>query len=82
MTTTSKYNKSEIMKNAWAILRSGYAFSFSSALKRAWSNAKFTIEYKAREEVRKEIESRATTAIMPDLTNYYRNAPRGTYFGD
>ena len=34
-----KYNKSEIMKRAWEIFRSE-RMSFSTALKRAWSEAK------------------------------------------
>ena len=81
MTTTSKYNKSEIMKNAWALLKSGRSFSFSSALKRAWNNAKSLIKSRAQEIVRKEIRSRATAISQPDLSGYY-NRPSGSYYGD
>lgn len=38
MTTTSKYNKSQIMKRAWNIYKGNnpYSYSFSAALRRAW----------------------------------------------
>lgn len=35
-----KYNKSEIMKNAWVIFKAKAAKSFSDALRTAWENAK------------------------------------------
>lgn len=35
----AKYNKSEIMKNAWSI-RKSFNVSMSEALKKAWAKAK------------------------------------------
>jgi len=35
-----KYNKAEIMKNAWSYFKSGECYSFSKALKRSWDDAK------------------------------------------
>ena len=69
------------MKNAWTILKRGYAFDFRSALKRAWNNAKSLIKSRAQEIVRKEIRSRATAISQPDLSGYY-NRPSGSYYGD
>jgi hypothetical protein len=37
---TYTYNKSEIMKKAWAIFKAGKADTFSAALTMAWANAK------------------------------------------
>lgn len=48
---TSKYNRSEIMKNAWALYRSNRSFnwSFSKCLTISWNNAKVKIQ---NEEIR------------------------------
>lgn len=43
----ANYNKSSIMSNAWAMVRT-LGYSFSEALKTAWANAKFTIKAKAQ----------------------------------
>ena len=56
MTTNNKISKSEVMKRAWAIFRSGHAFyskTFRLALIRAWEIAKANVKaaiQKAKEE--------------------------------
>lgn len=40
MTTTKKYNKGLILKNAWVIFRNGQNLTFSESLKQSWTNAK------------------------------------------
>lgn len=40
----STYNKSEIMKNAWSMFKSGVWSKFSYALTAAWNKARKTIE--------------------------------------
>jgi hypothetical protein len=40
MKATVKYNKSEIMKQAWWLFRNVAAMSFSQCLKNAWAQAK------------------------------------------
>ena len=95
MTTTSKYNKSQIMKRAWNIYKGNnpYSYSFSAALRRAWEVEKATIEYNEREAKRAAIEAEnaAARAKQTSATNvswmagavaYYNNARPGQYFGD
>lgn len=40
MKATKNFNKSEIFKNAWQLVRA-FGYSLSQALKCAWANAKF-----------------------------------------
>ena len=94
MKTTSKYNKSQIMKRAWNIYKGNnpYSYSFSAALRRAWEVEKATIEYNEREAKRAAIEAE-TAARSARISNvsagwaagaisYYSNARPGQYFGD
>ena len=38
-----KYNKSDIMKNAWKMFKNGFA-EFSECLKKSWENAKIILD--------------------------------------
>ena len=40
-----KYNKSEIMKNAWATKKANKEISFSYCLRRAWASAKSGVKF-------------------------------------
>lgn len=40
-----KYNKSEIMKNAWATKKANKEISFSDCLRRAWASAKSGVKF-------------------------------------
>ena len=95
MKTTSKYNKSQIMKRAWNIYKGNnpYSYSFSAALRRAWEVEKATIEYNEREAKRAAIEAENAAAKAVRINNadtywaagavaYYSNAQSGQYFGD
>lgn len=91
MKTTSKYNKSQIMKRAWNIYKGNnpYSYSFSAALRRAWEVEKATIEYNEREAKRAAIEAetaarsaRISNAWTIGCLDYYQNARPGQYFGD
>lgn len=64
MKTTSKYNKSQIMKRAWNIYKGNnpYSYSFSAALRRAWEVEKATIEYNERKAKRAAIEAENAAA--------------------
>ncbi|MDH6304605.1 hypothetical protein M2459_001340 [Parabacteroides sp. PF5-5] len=70
----TKYNKSEIMKKAWAIHRSKwqYASNFSMCLKRAWDIAKESIEYEAKQAAAKEWENRPKVKV--ELTKEQKEA--------
>ncbi|WP_145996419.1 hypothetical protein [Dysgonomonas massiliensis] len=87
---TTKYNKSEIMRKAWAIYKSGhsiYSMSFSASLERAWEIAKknrSTEIRKAEEQVWANDWNNNNTSfdlniLAPTLSNYYAN---NTYNGD
>ena len=95
MKTTSKYNKSQIMKRAWNIYKGNnpYSYSFSAALRRAWEVEKATLEYEAREARKTAIEAENAAAKAKRISNadtywaagaaaYYNNARPGQYFGD
>lgn len=95
MKTTSKYNKSQIMKRAWNIYKGNnpYSYSFSAALRRAWEVEKATIEYNERKAKRAAIEAENAAAKAKRTINadtywaagavaYYSNAQSGQYFGD
>ena len=95
MTPTSKYNKSAVMKRAWAIFKGNtpYSYSFSAALRRAWEVEKATLEYKAREARKTAIDadnaaarakrtSVANVSWMAGAAAYYSNARPGQYIGD
>jgi len=91
-------NKSNLMKRAWNIFRGNnpYSYSFSAALRRAWEVEKETIAYMERKAaeaaeaarwaaIRAERRSNpveVSDSLMAGCAEYYRNAPRGTYFGD
>lgn len=86
----SRYNKSEIMKRAWAIYKSGHSFysiSFSISLGRAWEIAKqnrATEMRKAEEQIwtnnwNSNNMSFNLNRIATTLSNYYANK---TYNGD
>jgi hypothetical protein len=92
MKTTSKYNKSQIMKRAWNIYKGNnpYSYSFSAALRRAWEVEKAMIKYNEREAKRAAIEAENAAAKAKRISNawtigcldYYQNARPGQYFGD
>lgn len=92
MKTTSKYNKSQIMKRAWNIYKGNnpYSYSFSAALRRAWEVEKAMIEYNERKAKRAAIEAENAAAKAKRISNawtigcldYYQNARPGQYFGD
>jgi len=92
MKTTSKYNKSQILKRAWNIYKGNnpYSYSFSAALRRAWEVEKATIEYNEREAKRAAIKAENAAAKTVRISNawtigcldYYQNARPGQYFGD
>lgn len=86
----ARYNKSEIMRKAWAIYKSGhsiYSMSFGIALSRAWEVAK---ENRATEAKKAEAQTWANdwnnnntsfdlNILAPTLSNYYAN---NTFNGD
>ena len=95
MIATTKYNKSQIMKRAWAIYKGNnpYSYSFSAALRRAWFVEKETLRYEAEKAERIAAEAKRSVrepALKTELSEayvrgaieYYSNALRGTYFGD
>lgn len=89
----SRYNKSEIMKRAWKIFRSGHSFysiSFGVALGRAWEIAKEAKTTEARKTKEQAWTNTMSTAaessivfdmnmIANSLRSYYAN---NTYNGD
>lgn len=91
MATTSKYNRSEIMKEAWNLYRTGYG-TFSNCLKAAWRGAKFEMkqamivakmeaEWAARCETNRKASANMTAEEVHFATmeSYYAN---GVYSGD
>jgi len=91
MTTTSTYNRSEIMKEAWSLYRSNYG-TFSNCLKAAWRGAKFDMkqamtvakreaEWKIRCEANKKASAQLTAEEIhyATMASYYAN---GVYSGD
>lgn len=72
MTTTSKYNRSEIMKRAWQLKGFWKSMSFGHCLSRAWSEAKKQVafaEKRANEEterMRMYAECARRNALMTD----------------
>lgn len=95
-TTTLKISKSNVMKRAWSIFKSGHSFyslSFSIALTRAWEVEKATIAYNIKKQKESELfesnknnsnEMRAnvyTASERGALIAYY-NRGSGVYYGD
>lgn len=81
----SRYNKSEIMKRAWSIFRSGHSFyslSFSVALERAWEIAKEAVrkEEKTSKPIDASIYSFGPSTYLGGVESYYRYS--GQYSGD
>jgi len=86
-------NRSEVMKRAWNIFRSGHSFysiNFSVALRRAWEVEKGTIQYnrKKAEEAAQWNEWKGNSEIIKEIfnsdahkTNFYSNMPSGAYWG-
>lgn len=72
MKTTSKYNKSEIMKEAWVMFKSEdnklsswqYEFSFAECLKMSWATAK--VEETASQII---ISKMSVVSIFETITN-------------
>ena len=89
-------NKSRIMKRAWSIFKGSnpYSYSFSASLRRAWEVEKANIasEIKQAEKAAekaelaayraKKAESTPNYSFMATCADQYKNAARGTYFGD
>ena len=69
MTTTSTYNRSEIMKEAWSLYRSNYG-TFSNCLKAAWRGAKFDMK-QAMMVAKREAERMARYAANMEETKKY-----------
>lgn len=81
----SRYNKSEIMKRAWSIFRSGHSFyslSFGASLERAWEIAKEAVrkEDEASKPIDTSIYSFASPTYLGGVESYYRYS--GQYSGD
>lgn len=88
--TTSKYNRSEIMKEAWSLYRSDYG-TFSMCLKAAWRGAKFDMKQalmvakrEAEAIARMQANMAANTMTAEEIhyatmQSYYAN---GVYSGD
>lgn len=70
---TKKFNKSEIFKNAWKMIRS-FGYTLAQALKCAWANAKFIKIAKERvcEFVYLKVDG-TTRRALGTLTKTYEN---------
>ncbi|MDH6357622.1 hypothetical protein [Parabacteroides sp. PF5-9] len=88
MATTSKYNRSEIMRNAWNIYRFNRKFnwSFGRCLAIAWQNAKNRIAVEEANEKRRIADETRKAAYQTNalkyvygIESYYLN---GVYSGD
>lgn len=81
MTTTTRYNLSKIMHNAWYLKRASASMSFSACLRKAWRNEKMTV-ITAKIENRPMEEPKAAEwhplANVP--ADYYGDSR--TYYGD
>ena len=79
--TSTRYNKSKIMRNAWYLRRANASMTFSACLRKAWRNEKLAVMTAiiagSRMEGSKVAEWRRL-AIDPD--DYYGNSR--TYYGD
>lgn len=80
----SKFNKSEIMKQAWMMYRSKfYHYTFSQALKMAWYYAKCEAERLAQVEARKAeqaaaAEARKAAYVETSRDRFYKEFNRRT----
>lgn len=86
MTTTTRYNLSKIMKNAWYLKKVQPSISFSACLKKAWFNEKqalITAKIEGRnlaEEDAQAIKSTYHPELLTVPADYYGNSR--TYYGD
>lgn len=82
MTTTTRYNLSKIMKNAWYLKKANASMSFSTCLKKAWRNEKLAIMTAKIENRPMEEPKRAALDPLPLIipADYYGNSR--TYYGD
>ena len=71
----TKYNKSEIMKQAWAMYRNSfYGYTFSQALSMAWYYAKQEAARLAKVEANKAAESSvAFTKVETKRDRFYND---------
>lgn len=76
----TKYNKSEIMKNAWAI-RKAYNVSMSEALKKAWAAAKSPKEENnmQTEAIKNLISKYNLTVVDGKVRTYARNVNKDDF---
>ena len=85
-------NKSQLMQRAWSIYRmenntvffgrrNRQKYEFRFALRRAWKEVKS--EMNQTERVSTPVTTiEVSESYMAGCAEYYRTAPRGTYFGD